>query len=338
LEFFLLQPAARAFHQVEYDVEKAVSELWPSAKTTMLELLLKSMRKPETKFAKQYLSAISSRVSGSEFEEIAFHHMDAIHPILTNSPRVAAFPEVWKLPEHIQWRAFETLENLDLPPQFWSKILSAMFVTATNVGVKVSVAKSADYAIDGAFEWLNQDIAERLLPSQVWREALSEAAAHRFIAAKLSPPEFAFCFWLMEPHVARKMLAKKRLEFGTVAKGSLQGIPTPLRTYLAFAFVTLGLQLRGEEGLFLFSKGFFDVYEALASKRYTPDSWLMISSELPKPPAWKEWDRCARLRKATKKRFDRDHALQILLSMAASPLRRDILRETFDLPDDFEEE
>jgi hypothetical protein len=66
--------------------------------------------------------------------------------------------------------------------------------------------------------------------------------------------------------------------------------------HTAFLLVTLGLRAVNIQGLQPLVRGFCDVHEALASVRFSAESWQLLSPELPRLRAWRDWDRCEKLR------------------------------------------
>jgi hypothetical protein len=215
--------------------------------------------------------------------------------------------------------------------------MAAMFVTATGVAVRDSVRHAQSFAISGAFRWLQTDFAQRLLPAQIWREALATPAAERLKdKTPLKPDELAFCTWLVPPKDLREIISPRRRDLIQLAESGLDAIPRPLRTHTAFLLVALGLQLKGEEGIRLLGNGFFAVYEALETMNYSTDSWMLLAPELPRSASWKEWDRCGKLRKAMRRRFDRYHETNPLFCFARTHSQREIAQTIFTSQDEDE--
>jgi hypothetical protein len=182
--------------------------------------------------------------------------------------------------------------------------MAAMFLTATNVAVRDVVTKAGSYAIEGALHWLDSSVGQQYLPSQLWREALAIPAANRLeLDDSLSAAALALCSWLVPADVAREALRASRRDVQALAGQSLEALPEPLRLHAAFLLVALALRARDAIAAPLLARGFFPVYDALASGHYSSDSWLLIAPELPHLGAWREWDRCKKLRKAVRGRL-----------------------------------
>ena len=64
--------------------------------------------------------------------------------------------------------------------------MGAMFLAATFVAVRSAVKNAGSYAMQGAFRWLNNNIAHELLPSQTWRDALTTSAGDRLDLTPIS--------------------------------------------------------------------------------------------------------------------------------------------------------
>ena len=211
-----------------------------------------------------------------------------------------------------------------------------MFIAATYVAVRESVANAGPYAIEGAFRWLDSQAAKEYLPSQPWRDALAPQAAKVLAqGSPLPPAHLALCAWLAAPDAARKLLAAGRPDVQNLAQQPLQAIPGPLREHTAFLLVTLGLRAEGSEGLKPLVRGFFDVHEALASVRFSSESWQTLSPELPRLKVWRDWDRCEKLRRAARTWLS-EHVKSgnPLLDAADTQTRQDIARRVFRAPAD----
>ena len=294
--------------------------LWREKRNEVLSLISKVVRKTETPSARQFVAAVSDLVRPPDLKVICEERPELILLFLRHRPALAYAVETWELPQHIQWRVFETLNDLSLSAEDWGKIMSAMLIAATGVAVREAVEKAGPNAMEGAFRWLDQALAQEYLPSQVWREALAPHAAVRLAEDHhLSANRLALCAWIVPPKVLSDILLSSRDDVRSLGQQSLEQLAPPLRVPTAFLLVMLGLRTNGAEGLRLLASGFYLVHEALASNHYSSESWSLIAPELPRSPMWKEWDRCEKLRRAVRKRA-KNHAEMLQLLNAAHRL------------------
>lgn len=126
-----------------------------------------------------------------------------------------------------------------------------------------------------------------------------------------------------------RLLNTTRADIQELARTPIQSLPAPLRLPTAFLLVTLGLRAGDAEGANLVARGFFPVYNALASDDYSTDSWQLLSPELPYLGFWREWDRCEKLRRAVRGRFSQSFLpmTKALLQAATSQAERDIVKQ-----------
>jgi hypothetical protein len=83
-----------------------------------------------------FASAIASAVKPTELESIADSNPELVPFIFGHRPDLACYIETWQLPAHTQSRIYEVLLESQLDSQQWGKIVRAMFIAATNVGIK----------------------------------------------------------------------------------------------------------------------------------------------------------------------------------------------------------
>jgi hypothetical protein len=165
----------------------------------------------------------------------------------------------------------------------------------------------------------------------MWREALASPAAIRLGDPKpLAPDQLALCAWFVPPKTARQLLSASRHDVQQLASKSLDSLPPPLRVPTAFLLVALGLRTEKPEGIRLITKGFFQVHDALASTQYSSELWSLLSSELPRSPMWKDWDRCEKLRRAVRGRLLHHLEKEQLLEAAIDSRKRELARKVFE--------
>jgi hypothetical protein len=325
--FLLTEREAGAFSSVSFDHAQLAPFLWRERKNQVVELLARLFRQQERPAATAFLAAIAEAVEPSDLFELSSDRPELALAFVRHRPALAFSTVTWCLPERIQWRIHETLAELRLQDIDWSKIMAAMFISATGVAVRDVVQRAGKHAIDGVFQWLDYPISSELLPSQIWKDALAGVAFDYLReCTELSPARFALCQWFIPTKQARSIFSATRNDIQNLAGTPINNLPQPLRTPVAFLLVTLGLRDKSLQATRLLFHGFPHVYEALATNDYTSESWSLIAPELPRSPIWKEWDRCKKLRRALRVRLTRQADWQRLLQDAKSfpHLLRDI--------------
>jgi hypothetical protein len=289
ISFFLTSPLAPAFAELKLDFPKFATSMWMNDKDETQAFLQELVRLPESPSAVAFASAIASAVKPAELESIADSNPELVPFIFGYRPDLACRVETWLLPAHTQSRIYEVLLESQLDGQEWGKIVGAMFIAATNVGIKGAVEKAGSYALDGAFLWLDAQPSHNSLPSQGWREALSLPAMQRLRDGLLSiPSQLALAAWFLAAESVRDLLSSARSDIQLLASRRFDEIPSPLRLHTAFLLVSLGLRSKDENGLNCMLRGFFQVYDALATSSYAFESWLLLAPELPYLGLWRE--------------------------------------------------
>ena len=238
--------------------------------------------------------------------------------------------ETWRLPGHTQSLVFDVLSRLQLSQEDWGKIMGAMFIAATYVAVREAVQNAGPHAMKGAFKWFDHPIAHESLPSQPWREALAAPAKELLEKGEQLPPaSLALCAWCAPLETIHQRLSASRKDVGQLAEQPLENLPLPFRVPTAFLLVTLGLRTPDRGGTKLILAGFFTVHDALARTIYSPESWSMLSPELPYLGVWDDWDRCEKLRQAVRKwLLSYAGSGQPLLDAATTPEFRGVAQRT----------
>lgn len=327
--FLLDADGAKPYAGASHGFSRLARGLWPMGEKRVLSMLAELVRQQERPCASAFAAAVASAAQPSDLRVISEERPELIPLFLLHRPELAFHVEAWRLPANTQWRIHEVLDGLSLDAKDWGEIMVAMLVATTRIAVRDVVEKAGPYAIEGAFRWLDNKIAQERLPPDLWREALAPPAADRLQNAELSSPAtLALCAWFLRPEVARQVLSASREDVVQLARQPIQELPPPLRLYTAFLLVTLGLRAGDLGGAALVARGFFRVHDALASNDYSSDSWRLLCPELPYLGRWKEWDRCEKLRRAVRMRLSPHIKLisEMLLAAAVSPEHREIVR------------
>lgn len=294
-----------------------------------MTLLGRLVRQKESPAASSFASGIANILQPSELRFISERQAELIPVLLSHRPALAFDAETWQLPGHTQSQIYEALSRLPLNQDDWAKILGAMFIAATDVAVREVVEKAGPHAMQGAFRWLDHGIAQDLLPSEPWRDALSVPAETLLSKEQMPPGPLALCAWCLPRAAARRVLSASRQDIQELASQSLEVLPRPLRVPTSFLLVTLGLLSESEVGVKLLVNSFFTVHDALGSGDYSSDSWLLLSPELPYL-GWWNWDRCEKLRRATCDWLS--HHVQSgnpLLKAALTPQHRELSKRVY---------
>ena len=331
--FLLASDAAEPYSKVPVDFGWLAKRNWAERKEQVLGLLSSLLLQPERPSASAFAAGVAEEIQPDELAFISEHHHELIPLFLGLRPSLAFQSEAWRLPDDEQWRIYEVLSAESLGAEEWREVMAAMLLAETEVGVRDVVRKAGAYAMEAALRWPENEFSRERLPSQIWRDALAVPAADLLRNAQLSPPvSLAFCCWFLPPEIARQVLTAYRQDIQELAGEPIEVLPSPLRVPTAFLLVTLGLRAGDVQGAKLFARGFFPTHDALATVSYPSESWQLLSPELPRLSMWKEWDRCKKLRRAARKRFDATMAETVaraLLHAAETPEHVDIVHKIF---------
>jgi hypothetical protein len=329
-DFLLSSNEASAFSNVSFDHAGLAPLLWKNKREKMLSLIGQLLRKRENSAASAFVQAVAKTVQTDELKFVSDKQPELIPIFLNYQPALAFDSITWELPSHIQWQINEALEKLSLEQEDWGKILAAKFIAATTVAVEETVKKAGGFAFAGALSWLDRPLAQEVLPSEGWRRALANSAVERLSKPEiLSPAALAFCAWFVPSETIRKVLTASRQDVQQLARHPLDQLPGPLKIRTAFLLVTLGLRSTGPEGVKPLLRGYFEVYDALATNNYPWESWSLLVNELPQPGWWRDWDLCERLRQAVREwLFKHVKTGNPLLEAASSKKHSEIARKT----------
>ena len=323
--FLLASNNSTPFQSVSLDLAELARTLWQLKREEVLDLLARLVRQPEKKSASFFAKAVAETVKPQELRTISDHRPELLPLMSGQNPELALHEELWLLPPTIQWRAYEALEELGLGNEQWAELISVLGPAKSAIAPRGPVVNAGTFAMQGAFRWVEGISKETWVPTEQWREALAEPAAAMLRGDQaLSPVRVAFCAWLLSPQFARHFLSPSRKDVQALANQPLEQLPIWLRSYTAFLLVTVGLGNIASGGVNCLVRGFFDVYDALASGNYPNESWLLLSPELPNLGMWQEWDRCRKLRRAIKAlpKMEARLVANSLLEAATNPDRR----------------
>jgi len=158
--FLLGSREARAYSSVSFDHAGLAPFLWKEKRDEALSLIAQLVRQKENPAASAFVAAVANTVQPSELQLISDRHPELISILINHRPALAFDVSTWQLPSHIQWQITEVLDRLSLEQKNWGDILTAKFFAATDVAVRETVKKAGAYAIQGAFRWLDTQIAQ----------------------------------------------------------------------------------------------------------------------------------------------------------------------------------
>lgn len=297
--FLFSESEAYAYTEVKIDYARLAPLLWKNRKEDVLSLLGALVRQEETPAAVAFVVAIASILHASDLVIISERYPEAVPILISHRPSLAFEAETWQLRGYIQSQIFEVLDRMSLSQADWARVLGAMLSAGTYLSVRDVQKKAGPLAMRGALSWLEHPTANEVLPSHSWREMLSSpASALLKDSTDLSPSQLVLAAWCAPFDDVRCALFASREDVQRLAKESPSLIPPPLRGFAAFLLVTLGLREDSDQAENMVLGNFFTVYEALASGTYSPESWWLLSPELPGLGWWRDWDRCKKLRKA----------------------------------------
>jgi hypothetical protein len=290
--FLLRAQAANAFASVPVDFGSQGSNLWRHKRADVLALLGALQ---ESERSEAFRKAIALALSPEDIPTLWREQHRALPHLLAHNPRLATFPSAWMLPQTGQRAVWESLRSATSDPQTWASICTAM-LQAQCAFLETETVELAGEALTHALEqWLRTEGFR--LPSYAWREALRPPLTNVIQSDGVRTSLLALATWALPASRARS-ISGKRADVQLLATAGLAELPNALALPTLFWLTALGFQTPGEEGLNLLSRGFFKVYDAVATSSYPGEAWDLLAPILPELFLGLDWDRCKRLRLA----------------------------------------
>lgn len=330
--FILGAREAEAYPRVDIDFGNAALHFWTQKRDEVVTLLGRLVRRKESPLAASFVGAIANAVDCAALKYISERHDELVPMIISHHPALAFEVDTWHLQGHVQSQIYEALGRLTLKEEDWGKIVGAMLIAATYVSIREAVGRSGSFVMQGAFRWLEHPVAQQMLPSQPWREALASPAAELLNRDnKLSPAELAFSAWCIPSEIVHRILFAERDDVQNLANQPLENLPPPLRVPTAFLLTALGLGATTDAGTSLIVRTFYPLHDALAAREYSEESWSLLSPQLHYLGLWRDWDRCEKLRRAVNAWLTQHvKAGNLLREVATTPERRKLARRVSD--------
>lgn len=334
--FILGTREAEAYPCVDINFGNAASYFWKQKRDNVITLLGRLVRRKENPLAASFAGAIANAVDCAALKYISERHDELVPMIISHHPALAFEVDTWNLQGQVQSQIYEALKRLSLNEEEWGKIVGAMLIAATYVSVREAVGRAGSHVMQGAFRWLEHPVAQHVLPSQPWREALAVPAEEILTRNhSLLPAELAFSAWCVPPEIAHRILSAERADIQKLASQPLENLPPPLRVPTAFLLIALGLEATTDAGTHLIVRAFYPLHAALAARNYSEESWSLLSPQLPYLGLWRDWDRCEKLRRAVNSWLNQHlKAGNALSKVASTPEHRKLARQVLDSADD----
>ncbi len=296
VSFLLESPHFAAYPSLDFDFTSSAVLIWKERREETIALLSRLVHREDLVAATSLAEGIASAVDAGSLRAIAEVNGELVQVVVRHNPALAFEIDTWKLDGYIQIQVHENLSELSLTPMDWGRIVAAMLIASTNVSVREAVERAGQFAMSGAFTWLEHQVAQDVLPSHAWRDALAPSAVSMLTQAKNLPPaQLALTAWCVPANDVSRALSARREDVQRLGDESPDKIPFPLRIPTAFLLLTIGLRDHTDIAANLILRNFFAVHEALASGEYSPELWGLLSPELP-TFRWQDWDRCKKLR------------------------------------------
>jgi len=333
--FLLEDPEAAPYASVSVDHGGLALLLWKKNRDFVISLLARLVRRGESPPADSFAEGVAQAVDSASLRDLAENHSELVPLVIRHNPALAFEIDTWKLSGHIQTQVYETLAKLSLGQPDWARIVGAMFIAETDVSVREAVAMAGQFAMSGAFRWLDDQVVKEVLPSHVWRDALASPAVALLAQTKdLLPAQLALSAWCAPAAEVRRALSASREDVQRLADESPDAIPAPLRVSTAFLLLTIGLRESSDAATNMILRNFFTVHEALAARAHSSDSWCLLSPELPTLGWWRDWDLCERLRRAVHRSLAQCGASKRLRESAKTSDERKIARKVAESGND----
>jgi hypothetical protein len=334
VSFLLDSPYSAAYPSLNFDFNSSAGSFWKEKKEETIALLIRLVHREEMVAAASLADGIASAVDAGSLRAIAEVHAELVPLIIRHNPALAFEIDTWKLSEYIQIQVFETLTKLSLTQMDWGRIVAAMLIASTNVSVRDAVERAGPFAMSCAFQWLEHQVAQDILPSLVWRDALASSAIGMLTQNKnLLPAQLSLTAWCAPTDDVRRTLSALRWDVQRLGDEPPETIPFPLRIFTAFLLLTIGLRDDTDIAVKLILRNFFTVHAALASGEHSSESWCLLSPELP-TFRWHDWDRCKKLRCAVSAYLTLRGESFRLLDIAKTPNEKKIARKVMDIDRD----
>ena len=335
VSFLLDSELSSAYPEFDFDFASSAVSLWKERRESTIDLLSRLVQQEERIAANSFAQGIARAVDSASLKAISEGHDELVPLLIRYNPALAFEIETWKLRDYVQTQIFEALMQLSLPQIDWGRIVGAMFIAGTHVAISEAVAMADQYAMTGAFQWLEHKIAEEILPPRAWRDALASPAIALLVQNKnLQPDQLALSAWCVRTDYVLKILSTNREDIQRLANESPNAIPPPLRISTAFLLLTIGLRENNDTSTNMVLKNLFTVHMALASSDHSPDSWWMLSPELPTLGWWRDWDRCEKLKRAIKLFLKKRGECNRLLEVAKTATEKNIASKINEIDND----
>ena len=328
VSFLLDSHQSAAYSVLDFDFVSSAVSLWKEKREQTIALLSRLVQREEQASAISFAEGIASAVDSDSLRAIAEGHGELVPLVIRHNPALAFEIDTWKLGGHIQAQVYKTLTTLSLSQVEWGRIVGAMFIAATSVSVRDAVAMAGQFAMSGAFRWLEHPVSEKILPSHAWRDALASPAVAMLTKTKnLQPAQLALSAWCAPTGEVCRILSANREDVQRLADESPDAIPASLRIPTAFLLLTISLKENSDAAAKLIVRNFFTVHEALASGEHSPESWWLLSPVLPSLGWWSDWDRCKKLRRAVNSYLTLHGGNHRFLEFANTPNEQKIARK-----------
>jgi hypothetical protein len=325
--FLLDSPYSEAYPSLDFDFTSSAVSFWNEKREETIALLSRLVHREEMVAASSLAEGIARAVEASSLRAIAEVHGELVPLVIRHNPALAFEIDTWKLSEYIQTQVYETLTRLSLTHMDWGRIVAAMLIASTDVSVRDAVDRAGQFAMSGAFQWLEHQVAQDTLPSYAWRNALASSAIGMLTQTKSLPPaQLALTAWCVPTNDVRQILSARREDVQRLGDESSDKLPSPLRIPTAFLLLSIGFRDYTDIAANLILKNFFTVHEALSSSEHSSESWCLLSPELP-TFRWHDWDRCKKLRCAVSAYLTLRGECHRLWEFAKTPTEQKIARK-----------
>ncbi len=289
--FLLLTAEAVAFSQVPFDFTTYTDALWRRKRADIIALL-RSL--PESERATEFLRALAVALRPQELPAIWNEQTSTLPRLIAHRPDLAADATAWAMPQAGQRSLWESLRAATRDQSIWALVCVSMLRAQCAFAEHETVTLAGGHLAQGLLTWLVADHFR--LPSSAWRQALRTPLVNELGLGDLAVPLLALAVWTLPPAEARALSGHRR-DVQTLCR-DFAVLPEPLRMHTLFWMTALGFQTPGQDGLALFARAFFPVYDAVARSEYPGDAWDLLGPILPELMWGLDWDRCLRLRRA----------------------------------------
>lgn len=312
----LLEALATTQHASAYDSEALEApsrsvDLWRDDKQRTGKLIDALLCREHNHFGEEILASLVANVAAADLPALFADRPGVLTAIARRDPEIITAPGLWSGPSDRQRELFDAATaGQEVGEATRSSAIVAMLDAGSDAVADQVFNRFGDRAAAVVLDWLNHQDAEgrtgRLRAG--WRRALTRHRAS--VLRWLTQPAFsirsdviALLAELLDPHTKELQRLGQDLWLQAVRDAASMGAERRTRLFafaLAFALDPVASLCNQ-----LAANTFEPVHAVAAAGRLDYETWLLFEGTVPSLSAWRNWDRCERLRRGLIDQFER---------------------------------